>query len=56
MDDLNKNDSNSAITRTSTEEKDKKDKQHKKRNTSSHDIHDIDDNVALWLMMNSTTE
>lgn len=51
MDDINKNDSNSAIT--STEEKDKKDKQHKKRNTSSYDR---DDNVALWLMMNSATE
>ena len=51
MDDLNKKDSNSAIT--STEEKDEKDKQHKKHNTSSHDK---DYTIPVWLMMNSTTE
>lgn len=51
MDDLNKKDSNSAIT--STEEKDEKDKQHKKRNTSSYDK---DYTIPVWLMMNSATE
>lgn len=51
MDDLNKKDSNSAIT--NTEEKDNKDKQHKEHNTSSHDK---DYTIPVWLMMNSATE